>query len=85
MKKRVLSAIIVGALLFGIMGSQFVNETGIARERSSNSTIKSSESLKILALGNSFARDTLQYVYDVASSAGISDVSVGCLYIGGCS
>ena len=41
--------------------------------------------LKILAIGNSFSVDSMEYVYQVAKSAGIETVVLGNLYIGGCS
>ncbi len=77
--------LLVGALLCGIIGMQSVGRLGLAGDTVIGKAASAKKSLKILALGNSFARDTLQYVYDVAKSAGIEDVSVGCLYIGGCS
>ncbi|MBR2944364.1 MAG: DUF4886 domain-containing protein [Clostridia bacterium] len=40
--------------------------------------------LKILAIGNSFSDDALEYVYQVATDAGIEKITVGKLYIGGC-
>ncbi len=41
--------------------------------------------LKILCIGNSFSTDSMEYVYQVAQSAGIENVVLGNLYIGGCS
>ena len=41
--------------------------------------------LKILAIGNSFSVDSMEYIYQVAQSAGIENVVLGNLYIGGCS
>ena len=43
------------------------------------------KSLKVLAIGNSFSDDAMQYVYEVATDAGIEKVTLGKLYIGGCS
>lgn len=43
------------------------------------------ESLKILAIGNSFSDDAMQYLYYVATAFGIKNVIVANLYIGGCS
>ena len=40
--------------------------------------------LKILTIGNSFSDDTMQYVYKIAKSAGVSKIKLGNLYIGGC-
>ena len=41
--------------------------------------------LKILAIGNSFSDDAMDHVYKVAIDAGIEKVTLGKLYIGGCS
>jgi len=43
------------------------------------------KSIKILAIGNSFSTDGLEYVYQIAVDAGIKDITLGNLYIGGCS
>ncbi len=44
------------------------------------------KTLKILAVGNSFSIDTLDFVYEMAQSVGIIEhVVIGNLYIGGCS
>lgn len=42
-------------------------------------------SLKILTIGNSFSDDTMEYMYKIAKSAGINEIKLGNLYIGGCS
>lgn len=43
------------------------------------------KALKILTIGNSFSDDSMEYVYQVAKSAGIETVVLGNLFIGGCS
>lgn len=40
--------------------------------------------LKILAIGNSFSIDSLEYVYQIAESLGVEKIKLGNLYIGGC-
>lgn len=40
--------------------------------------------LKILAVGNSFSVDSMEYVYDIALEAGAERVALGNLYIGSC-
>ena len=40
--------------------------------------------LKILTIGNSFSRDAMAYVYDIALAAGAEEVYLGDLYIGSC-
>ena len=42
-------------------------------------------SLKILAVGNSFSEDALQYLYDMAKEAGYTDIVLANARIGGCS
>lgn len=43
------------------------------------------KSLKILAIGNSFSVDAMEYLYQIAESAGVEEIVLGNLYIGGCS
>lgn len=40
--------------------------------------------LKILTIGNSFSRDAMAYVYDIAHAAGAKEVYLGDMYIGSC-
>ena len=41
--------------------------------------------LEILAIGNSFSVDALEYAYQIAQDLGIEEIILGNLYIGGCS
>jgi hypothetical protein len=43
------------------------------------------EELKILCIGNSFSCDTIEHVANIALSLGVKKVTLGNLYIGGCS
>ena len=43
------------------------------------------ETLKVLAIGNSFSDDTMEYVGKIAQSLGVKEIKLGNLYIGGCS
>lgn len=43
------------------------------------------KTLKVLAIGNSFSEDSFMHMYIVAKSAGIENVVLGNMYIGGCS
>lgn len=43
------------------------------------------KTLKILAIGNSFSSDAMQYLYGIAKSAGVETVVLGNMYIAGCS
>lgn len=46
---------------------------------------KLDKTLKVLAIGNSFSVDGMQYLYQIAKSAGYDDIILGNLYIGSCS
>ena len=41
--------------------------------------------MRILAIGNSFSDDSLEYLYPVLQALGVDNISLGNLYIGGCS
>ena len=57
-----------------------------AQERFANYPLPSSpDTLKILAIGNSFSDDGTQYIPGLLEASGIHNVIVGRLYIGGCS
>ena len=43
------------------------------------------KSIKILAIGNSFSSDATEYLWNMLDAAGIEEVVIGNLYIGGCS
>lgn len=42
-------------------------------------------SLKILSIGNSFSADSQEYLYQIAEDLGYKNITLGNLYIGGCS
>ena len=43
------------------------------------------KTLKVLAIGNSFSNNTTDYLYQIAAAHGVTDITLGRLYIGGCS
>ncbi|MDD4000278.1 MAG: DUF4886 domain-containing protein [Bacilli bacterium] len=43
------------------------------------------EKLRVLAIGNSFSDDAMEYLYQIAKSWGVKQIILGNLYIGGCS
>lgn len=47
-------------------------------------TMRSRDSLKVLAIGNSFSDDSLEYFYGIAEDCGAKNISLGNLYIPGC-
>lgn len=49
-----------------------------------NETIPMTRSLKVLAIGNSFSSDAVEYLFDMCKEAGVTDLTVGNLYIPGC-
>ena len=40
--------------------------------------------MKVLAIGNSFSDDSMEYLYPVLQALGMENISLGNLYIGGC-
>ena len=43
------------------------------------------KSISVLAIGNSFSVDAMQYLYDILKEDGAEEIVLGNLYIGGCS
>ncbi len=43
------------------------------------------KSIKILAIGNSFSTDSMEYLYGIAKDGGVEEIVLGNLYYGGCS
>lgn len=50
-----------------------------------NYTEEVGTTLKLLAIGNSFSQDAFEHLYTICKDAGIENVVLGNLYIGGCS
>ena len=95
---KILSLTLVGALMFGVgcipTGESTGGSSSIGGESTSNSSSSAVEYtphwnddgvLKILAIGNSFSEDAMEYVYQIAKAAGVEEIELGHLYIGGCS
>ena len=57
---------------------------GVADNPTQNMTWNDDGELKILLVGNSFSDDTSYYLWKVANSAGVENVTIGHLHIGGC-
>lgn len=68
----VFAAIFVPSSCAGLKGGETANETLVP------------ETLKLLAIGNSFSDDAVQYIYTLAKKAGVSNVVVASLDIPGC-
>ena len=83
---------LLGAMLTGCGGTAV--ETTLAttagttsapqQEEPTTESWKDDNVLRILTIGNSFSDDTMEYVYQIAQSAGVEQVELGNLYIGGC-
>lgn len=65
-------------------GSVRIYNAEFKKELSFNVTQKSLSSLYILAIGNSFSVDAMQYLYQILQELGYKDIYLGNLYIGGC-
>lgn len=65
-------------------GSVRIYNAEFKKELSFNVTQKSLSSLYILAIGNSFSVDAMQYLYQILQELGYRDICLGNLYIGGC-
>ena len=48
-------------------------------------TIPATRSIKLLCIGNSFSVDAVQHLYGLLTDAGVEDILIGNLYVGGCS
>lgn len=46
--------------------------------------IPATKTLKVLAVGNSFSVDTMEYLWDICKDGGVETIILGNLYIGGC-
>ena len=61
-------------------------EATVAEETTAMEEIKEfPKSLKILAIGNSFSTDSMQYLYEIMKNGGVEEITLGNLYYGGCS
>jgi len=72
--KKILALILILAMLIPFAGCSEKEET-----------VKVPESLKILAVGNSFSVDAVEYLYQMLEEAGVKEIVIGNLYYAGCS
>ncbi len=54
-------------------------------EKCGNEKTEIPKSIKILAIGNSFSDDATEHLWHILDNAGIENITLGNLYIGGCS
>ena len=67
-------------------GKKVVTFTTEATTTSTTKDKSKGKAIKILAIGNSFSVDAMQnHLFDVLEKAGYTDITLGNLYIGGCS
>ncbi len=48
-------------------------------------SVPATKTLKVLAFGNSFSIDAMEYLYGICKDAGVENIVLGNLHIGGCS
>jgi hypothetical protein len=83
-------------LLFAVLSLTLQQNQAVCRNNATGNTIAVSNfrnsplprnpaSLKILGIGNSFTEDGMGYLPDLLENAGISNVTLGKLVLGGCS
>ena len=62
-----------------------VEETAATQDTTTDVTYASvPESLSVLFIGNSFSVDTMEHFADIAKAAGVKELFLGNLYVGGC-
>ena len=86
--KRRLKAVLTSTVAFILAVSMWLpsiaGRSAQAAGGSAQEDWKEDGVLKILAIGNSFSVDSMQYVYDIAKSAGVENIVLGNMVIGGC-
>ncbi len=95
MNRKILSIVVLFTLLLSLFPT-YSSAAAVSEEpeaeavettetRAATWDIDGDGTLSLLAIGNSFSVDGLQYFWNIARSVGISKVVLGNLYIGGCS
>ncbi len=64
-----------------------LEETTVSTPETTENTVipEAPKSLKVLAIGNSFSTDSMQYLYEILKDGGVDEIVLGNLYYGGCS
>ncbi len=68
--------------------TEVTTDEATTAEETTAEEIKTNEppqSIKILAIGNSFSTDCMQYLYQILKDGGVKEIVLGNLYYGGCS
>lgn len=74
--KKLISMVLCFLMVFQLGISSVINVSA--------SDSKIPESIKILAIGNSFSTDSMQWLYDILTDIGVKDIMLGNIYKGGC-
>ncbi|MBQ2676612.1 MAG: DUF4886 domain-containing protein [Clostridia bacterium] len=83
--KRVLALVLMMTVIITAAGCTQQQGKGDTTVTTTGNTANDyTKSLKILAIGNSFSVDGMQYLWNICKSGGIENVVLGNLYIGGC-
>lgn len=93
MIRKILALALLAAMMAGILGcgSDRSRLTETENQQTGESvqvyynTKWDQKTLKVLAIGNSYTVDALTYLYDIAKADGVEQITLGNLYIGGCS
>lgn len=81
--KRLFAIILCVFLVFGLFAC---GETQAPVEETTPATNSPTtlKSIKVLAIGNSFSVDAMEYLYAVAKAEGVQEIILGNLFVGGC-
>lgn len=86
--KKIFSFILLLLFSFGLTSCNVEKNIIPLPEKPSiedNKNVISKESVKILAIGNSFSDDAMvNYMYDILRAFGVNEIILGNMYIGGC-
>jgi len=69
----------------GMSSSAYVRVNSVSRDGMSENAKDYSQSLKVLAIGNSFSEDAMTYLAEIATNYGLENFTFAYLYIGGAS
>ena len=86
--KRFIAFLLCALLLCGCAPTAAPEETTAAPTTEAPldlPALSDGKTLKVLAIGNSFSNNTTDYLYQIAAAHGATDITLGRLYIGGCS
>ncbi len=71
--------------IFAVISLIIISTSALAQKTPNHPLPQQPDTLRILGIGNSFTDDGMMYLPDLLEAAGIHNVILGRLYIGGCS